>query len=68
MYRWLMVPALTLISLTTILPHGSASITGLANAKAVRSVQHGALKIEVHGGATIVRLPLDVADMLLIDR
>ena len=43
-------------------------ITNFANAKAVRSVQHRALKFETMNNSTVVRLPLDVADMLLIDR
>jgi hypothetical protein len=43
-------------------------IAGLAGAKTVRSVERGALPSEVKDGATIVTLPLDVADMLLIER
>ena len=43
-------------------------INGLSGAKAIRSVERGALKAEVKDGATVVTLRLDVADMLLIDR
>lgn len=43
-------------------------INGLTGAKKVRSVERGELKAEVRDGATIVTLPLDVADMLLVDR
>ena len=43
-------------------------IPGLANLKSVKSVERGPLQVESHDGATILTLPLDVADMLLIDR
>lgn len=43
-------------------------IPGAAGAKVVRSVERGALPAESREGALIVTLPLDVADMLLIDR
>jgi hypothetical protein len=40
----------------------------LTGAKTIRSVEHGVLKPETRDGATFVTLPLNVADMLLIDR
>jgi hypothetical protein len=43
-------------------------ISGLAGARAVRSVERGPVPFETRDGATVVTLPLDVADMLLIDR
>ena len=43
-------------------------LTGLTGAKAIRSVERGVLKPETRDGATVVTLPLNVADMLLIDR
>jgi hypothetical protein len=43
-------------------------IDGLAKAKSIRSVRRGTLQPTVEGDATIVTLPLDVADMFLIDR
>ncbi len=43
-------------------------VEGVPKASAVRSVQHGALAPVFEGGAMLVDLPLDVADMLLIDR
>jgi hypothetical protein len=46
----------------------TVTINGLTNAKAIRSVEQGKLKTETQKGATVVTLPLDVADMLLIDR
>jgi hypothetical protein len=46
----------------------TVKINGLTGAKAVRSVERGVLKAEVRDGATVVTLPLDVADMLLINR
>jgi hypothetical protein len=46
----------------------AVKINGLTGARAVRSVERGALTAETRDGATRVTLPLDVADMLLIDR
>jgi hypothetical protein len=46
----------------------TVKLNGLTGAKMVRSVERGALKAEARDGATVVTLPLDVADMLLIDR
>jgi hypothetical protein len=46
----------------------SVKINGLANPRAVRSVERGVVKAETRDGATVITLPLDVADMLLIDR
>lgn len=46
----------------------TVTIAGLANPRAVRSVERGKLKAETKDGATVVTLPLAVADMLLIDR
>ncbi len=43
-------------------------IAGVTNPKSIRSVERGVLKSETQGGATVVTLRLDVADMLLIDR
>jgi len=43
-------------------------IPGLANPKSVRSLERGALKAQTVDGATVVTLPLETADMLLIDR
>ena len=43
-------------------------IKGLGKAKAVRSVQHGRLRFEVVDGDTVVKIPLDIADMLLVDK
>ncbi len=43
-------------------------IHGLAGARAIRSVERGPLQAEVRDGATVVTLPLETADMLLIDR
>ncbi len=43
-------------------------LNGLAGVKSIRSVQRGKLKAEVKDGSTVVRLPLDVADMLLVER
>ena len=43
-------------------------LTGLTGAKAIRSIERGVLKSETRDGATVVTLPLNVADMLLIDR
>ncbi|MCX5662712.1 MAG: hypothetical protein NTW19_23780 [Planctomycetota bacterium] len=46
----------------------SVTVEGLAAAKKVQSVKQGELKPEFKDGAMTVTLPLDVADMLLIDR
>ena len=43
-------------------------LTGLTGAKTIRSIERGVLKPETRDGATFVTLPLNVADMLLIDR
>jgi hypothetical protein len=43
-------------------------IAGLKTARRVRSVHHARLAPVFRDGDTIVKLPLDVADMLLIDR
>jgi hypothetical protein len=50
-------------------PIGSVTVAvdGLKRAKAVRSVERGDLKAELKDGVMSVTLPLDVADMLLID-
>lgn len=45
----------------------SVPINGLAKTKSIRSVQRGALRPEFVDGAAVVTLPLDIADMLLID-
>ncbi len=42
-------------------------INGLSGAKRIRSVERGDLAATVKDGVTIVTLPLDVADMLLVD-
>jgi hypothetical protein len=46
----------------------TVKLPGLAKATSVRSVERGALKAESRDGALFIALPLDVADMLLIDR
>jgi hypothetical protein len=46
----------------------TVKITGLGAAKTVRSIEHGKLKPTFKGGNMTVELPLEVADMLLIDR
>ena len=43
-------------------------LAGLTGVKSIRSVERGPLKAEVRDGGTFVTLPLNVADMLLIDR
>ena len=43
-------------------------INGLDKARAIKSIERGAVKPEAVEGATVVTLPLDVADVLLIDR
>ena len=43
-------------------------INGLTSPKSVRSVEHGPLKSETRNGATFIKLPIDITDMLLIDR
>ncbi|MEQ2009413.1 MAG: hypothetical protein ABMA26_21740 [Limisphaerales bacterium] len=43
-------------------------LNGLTGAKSIRSIERGVLKPETRDGATFVTLPLNVADMLLIDR
>jgi hypothetical protein len=43
-------------------------INGLTGARRVRSVERGELKAEVQGEALVVRLPLEVTDMVLIER
>jgi len=61
--------AVTLINYTP-LPIGklTVKIAGLGAAKTVRSIERGALKPTFQNGNMIVELPLDVADMLLIDK
>jgi hypothetical protein len=46
----------------------SVRISGLASVKSIRSVQRGPLRSDIIDGDVIVTLPLDIADMLLIDR
>jgi len=46
----------------------TVKINGLPRVRSVRSVERGELKAEIGDRAAIIRLPLDVADMLLIDR
>ena len=46
----------------------TVTLPGLSGVKGIRSVERGPLKATVQDGALIVTLPLDVADMLLIDR
>lgn len=46
----------------------SVRLEGLGTVKAIRSVERGPLKPLSKDGHTTVQLPLDVADMLLIDR
>jgi hypothetical protein len=43
-------------------------VAGLAGVKAARSVERGPLRAETVDGATVFTLPVDVADMLLVDR
>ena len=51
-------------------PIGKLTVTvrGIARATSVRSVVHGKLKPAIKDGTMTVELPLDVADMLLVDR
>lgn len=46
----------------------TVTIEGLASAKSVRSVEQGVLKANFAGGKATITLPIDIADMLLIDR
>lgn len=46
----------------------TVKVSGVTKVKSVRSVERGALKARVAGEALIVELPLNVADMLLIER
>jgi hypothetical protein len=50
------------------IPRLSVEIAGLASAKSIRSVERGPLKPRFWGGNTVLTLPLDTADMLLVDR
>ena len=50
------------------IPLLTVRINGLSGAKKIRSVERGELAMTVRDGATVVTLPLDVADMLLVDR
>ena len=50
------------------IPNLTVTVHSLASAKTVRSVVRGTLKPTFEAGAMTVRLRLDVADMLLIDR
>jgi len=61
--------AVTLVNWTPT-PQKSVTVTvrDVPRAAAVRSVERGALKFEIRGGDLMVELPLDAADMLLIDR
>src|SRR5262249_10768293 len=43
-------------------------LNGVANPKSIRSVERGALKFESKGSDSTLSLPLDAADMLLIER
>ncbi|MBN9522243.1 hypothetical protein J0H58_27615 [bacterium] len=51
-------------------PHKTVSVTvrGVPAATAVRSVERGPVRFEARDGNLVVELPLDAADMLLIDR
>jgi hypothetical protein len=42
-------------------------INGIKKASSVRSVKHGKLKVIFGDDYMTVRLPLDIADMLMID-
>jgi len=46
----------------------TVTVQGLAKTKSVRSIEQGTLKPTFEGGAMTVTLPLDVTDMLLINR
>ena len=46
----------------------TVTVTGLTAAKSVRSIQRGELKPAFQNGNMTVELPLEVADMLLIDK
>lgn len=48
--------------------HLTVRLNDLTTVKSIRSVQRGNLRPEVIDGQTVVTLPLDIADMLLIDR
>ena len=52
----------------TPIPELTVKLNGLAKARAVRSVVHGKLKPVFRDGAATLKFPLDVTDMLLIDR
>jgi hypothetical protein len=52
----------------TPIPNLTVTVRDLPAARRVRSIQHGALSPSFEEGAMTVELPLDVADMLLIDR
>lgn len=60
--------AVTLVNWTPT-PQKSVTVTvrDVPRAAAVRSVERGALKHEIRNGDLVVELPLDAADMLLID-
>lgn len=45
----------------------TVTVNGVGKAKSVRSVEQGSLKPEFKNGAMMVTIPLNVADMLLID-
>lgn len=45
----------------------SVTIPGVTSVKAVRSVEHAKVKYTCKGGTLMVHLPLDVADMILVD-
>ena len=51
----------------TPVPNLSVAIRGVPAAKAVRSVERGVLKPRFEGDVMYVDLPLDVADMLMVD-
>ncbi|MEO1998215.1 MAG: hypothetical protein ABGZ17_23475, partial [Planctomycetaceae bacterium] len=48
--------------------HLTVRISNLQKVKRIRSVRRGTLRPTMDGDATVVTLPLDIADMLLIDR
>jgi hypothetical protein len=50
------------------LPALRVTLRGLGAIRSVRSLAHGALQAQSRDGAVLITLPLDVADMLLVDR
>lgn len=49
-------------------PIAKLTVTIAGKTKTIRSIEHGKLNAKTTGEVTTVELPLDVADMLLIDR